>query len=613
MTLSPDQKQPKPSPHESTLEYRVARTELKLRGIEEISRELGSEHNLERILDAVMHRTTSLMDADRATLYLTDAAEYRLWSKVLQGEELTEISLPIGQGIAGWVAEHGKKVNVKDAYRDPRFDQAIDKRSNFRTRSILCLPLRDSQGQIIGVIQVLNKRDGYFTPADEDLLAAIASQAAISIQNSKLYLDLMAKNLDLQEAQSSLEHRRAELETLFGVERACATAQTKEAALSATMEVTLAEFPCEVAAVLLLDRINEGLRYELVCGPQAHRIAPASHPLSAPGLITTTITSGAACTWRNDIETHQLSLLQESQPDWVLHNAICLPLAHKDAVHGCLLLINHGVAQTKAAHTTRGRRLNERNRDFDTDTIRLLTMIARRVALSLVLAQAIEEEKKAERLATIGQMLAGIVHDLKTPLTIINGYAQLMAKDETAETRHEYKALVQKQVGEIKSMTHELLGFARGECQILLRKVLVSHFVNEVNELLREDFADSNVDLVVDTRYRGTVRMDPNKMKRLVYNLARNAREAMPEGGVFRIEVEQDASQVSLRFIDNGPGIPKEMTGRLFDPFATFGKRDGTGLGLAIVKKIVDEHEGTLTVESHPAKGSCFTVKLPLS
>src|SRR5690606_1371800 len=106
-----------------------------------------------------------------------------LWSRVVQGERLLDIRLRVGDGLAGTVAQTGRPLNIKDAYQDPRFDADWDRRSGYRTRSTVCVPMRNQHGSIIGVVQCLNKSgDGYFTVEDEALLAALASQAAVSIE-----------------------------------------------------------------------------------------------------------------------------------------------------------------------------------------------------------------------------------------------------------------------------------------------------------------------------------------------------------------------------------------------------------------------------------------------
>ena len=575
-------------------ELRVA--SLKLTGIEAISRSLISEKTVEEILEAVMARTTDLLEAERATLYLLDETKGRMWSKITQGDGVRTIDLALGEGLAGWVAQNGRNLNVKDAYKDPRFSPEVDLRSDYKTQSVLCHPLMNSRQQIIGVIQVLNKKSGYFTPADEDLLAAIASQAAIGIQNSTLYSGIVSKNIALLEAQLKLKERRSELELLFRMERAAATATTRENALSSVLEAAADEFPCEVLGLVLAAPHTGQMHFAVTRGPESKRlegqILDDEH-----SLIRTVMGSGEHVSIAS-VQSDVLGpTIRSTHPDWSLRTIVGVPVAHRGERLGVLTLIN---------------RLDD-PRGFDERDIRILNVIASRMALTLVLARVMEERQKQDRLSAIGQMLAGIVHDLKTPLTVINGYAQLMAGDRPATSRAEYKGRIQKQISEIRDMTTELLAFARGESQILLRKTQIRDFLKEVKELLSDEFERSSMTLVVDDQYGGVVRMDEGKMRRVIANLARNSIEACGPGQTFTIQVRELDSAIEFRFKDDGPGIPSEMSGRLFESFATHGKEHGTGLGLAIVKKFITEHQGTIRVESKPGQGTCFIVELPAS
>ena len=582
-------------------EHELARAQAKVEGMEAISRALGSEHDLERILQTVMAHTTELARATRSTLFILDEGTGVLWSKTTEGGDVETIYVQPGQGIAGWVAIHGRIVNVKDAYQDPRFDPAFDQETGFRTTSVVCAPLRDSQQRIIGVIQVLNKVDGYFSTADEDLIAAIAAQSAVSIQNSKLYLEVVGRNIDLLDTQIRLEERTAELELLFDVERAAATATSVDGALNRMVAATLRAFPCEACGVLLVDLQRDVLRHQCIGGPRAERVAPLTDAvghMAAERVLQTGEAYVANGPPRAGDEGPEAALgrriFASSEPVRV-RNLACVPVIHQSERIGCLQLVN---------------RMND-PKGFSKRDVRLLTMLGSRVALAIVIGRAMAEEQKAERLATIGQMLSGVLHDLKTPLTVIGGYAQLMVRESDERARAEYRELVRKQIGQLKAMTQELLAFARGETRVLLRKVFVHKFMAEISELLQEEFAGSGVSLVVEVAYRGAVRMDEQKMLRAISNLARNALEAMEGGGTFRIRVEEVAGRAVFTFADTGPGLAPEMEGRLFDSFATHGKKNGTGLGLAVVKKIVDEHSGEISATSRPGEGVTFTLSIP--
>jgi len=152
-----------------------------------VMKSVASELHIDELLKKIVNSTSEVMNAERASLFLLDPKTGDLWSKVAQGMESMEIRVPIGIGIAGHVAMTGETINIEDAYADTRFNPEIDKRSGFRTRSMLCMPLRNDAGEVMGVMQVLNKLNGIFTEEDERLLNALGSQISISLENSRLY------------------------------------------------------------------------------------------------------------------------------------------------------------------------------------------------------------------------------------------------------------------------------------------------------------------------------------------------------------------------------------------------------------------------------------------
>lgn len=163
----------------------------KLRSILEISKIIVSEIHLDNLLQLIIKETTRVMDADRSSLFLIDYGKNELWSKVAQGLDRYEvIRFPMGLGIAGTVAATGEVINIPDAYQDLRFNKEIDAKTGYRTHSILCMPIQNTSGKIIGVIQVLNKKTGIFTAKDEDFLEALTSQAGIALENASLYKEI---------------------------------------------------------------------------------------------------------------------------------------------------------------------------------------------------------------------------------------------------------------------------------------------------------------------------------------------------------------------------------------------------------------------------------------
>jgi adenylate cyclase len=173
----------------------------------------GIESQIKRIVTTA----SKIMDAERATLFLLDRFSGELWSLVAEGLESREIRTQMGRGIAGWVAEKDQIVNIVDAYSDPRFDDSHDREMGFKTRNLLCGPLKNFQGELIGVIQVINKREGHFEERDEVLFKAFAYQTAIAVENLELYRRLLAdhEKIAILFDVSTAVARTLNLDTLF--------------------------------------------------------------------------------------------------------------------------------------------------------------------------------------------------------------------------------------------------------------------------------------------------------------------------------------------------------------------------------------------------------------
>jgi adenylate cyclase len=152
--------------------------------------DITSELELGNLLTKVMVEATRMLNADRSTLFLNDEKTNELFSRIAMGDSLGEIRLPNHAGIAGTVFTSGKTVNIPYAYADLRFNPSFDKQTGFFTRSILCVPVTNKIGKVIGVTQVLNKRGGAFTDDDETRLKAFTAQVSIALENAKLFEDV---------------------------------------------------------------------------------------------------------------------------------------------------------------------------------------------------------------------------------------------------------------------------------------------------------------------------------------------------------------------------------------------------------------------------------------
>lgn len=600
---------------ERELEAKLARAERTVQALREVGLALGSTLDLDQLLELILRKITELLDAERATLYLLDEQKQRLLSRIVIGDKTQSIELPVGEGIAGHAAKIGRAVRVKDAYRDKRFSREWDELTGYRTRSILAAPMKNHVGRIIGIIQVLNKHgpEEEFSQHDEELLSALATQAAVSIDNSRLFLSVIQKNMQLVETKELLEHRVSDLKLLFELESAMGRAATmEELARAVVLEASRA---CAArTGALLVDEEDSGVALYVVAQSPLPSVEAAGDSLFPPpeseALVLHEVKRIAL---KRSEGIFGLATSASDAPDIqraVVENAIkrigellelsissvtAVPLEGEDDMPlGALILLN-----------------SKRASGFSQDDRALLRLISANASTAVRLFRSRLQREKTERLTSIGRLLSGVMHDMRTPLTVISGYVQLMASTNDAAAREEFAHVVLKQFDILSAMQREVLEFARGERSILVRKVYLLKFFGDIEKQLQQEVQGTNIHVVLEVEDRGVARFDEAKMIRVMHNLIRNAIEAMtPQGGTLTVRAAREKNDLVITVSDTGRGIPKEIESRLFQSFVTAGKKGGTGLGLAIVKKIVDEHGGSIRVESSD-KGAVFRICIP--
>lgn len=152
-----------------------------------IGRSITAVTDINELLRVIAEETKIAIQADRCTVFLLDKEKNELWSMVALGMDSQEIRFPADKGLAGYVVKTGEPLNIPDAYNDSRFNPDIDKKTGYKTKTILCMPIKNNNQEIIGAFQVLNKLEGVFTKGDEDLLVAIGGSASIALENAQLF------------------------------------------------------------------------------------------------------------------------------------------------------------------------------------------------------------------------------------------------------------------------------------------------------------------------------------------------------------------------------------------------------------------------------------------
>lgn len=355
----------------------------------EASKLLNATLDRDEVLRRLMALAARGVDADRATLYLLDEARGELRSIVVLGEELREIRLPLEEGLAGHVARSGEMVSVADAHADPRFSRRIDEETGYRTRTVLAVPMFDPRGRIMGVVQALNKNQGFFSAEDERYLLALAEHAALALENARLYTALIADHLRL-----SFLYRVSSLMT----GKDSPGEMRLRDVLFTVMEGVTEVLEAESSAILLWDRRRRRLVFVTVAGPKERELTEIDVPLE-----------GSIAGWV--IQNKQAVIIDDAQRDprhfsgadsrtgLVTRTLIGAPMKVRDKVIGALEVINKrgGVP-------------------FDQADLELAQAVADHAALAIENARHYESllrvREHQERRATTG---------LVDPLTLLRG------------------------------------------------------------------------------------------------------------------------------------------------------------------------------------------------
>jgi signal transduction histidine kinase len=563
--------------------------------LREVGIALGTTFDLDDLLELILGKLTELVEADRATLYLLDEAHDELVSRMVVGEQVRSIRMKVGHGIAGLVAQTGRALRVRDAYSDARFERDWDKLAGYRTSSILAAPLKNHVGRTIGVIQILNKRGAEeFTSDDEAILSALSTQAAVAIDNSRLFLSLIQKNKQLLDTKGELERRLRDLSLLFELERATGRATTLEELAQPLLSLSVKSTEARGAALLVAEE-ESGDLVEYAYDAEAPEKLSRVGVKAGEGLLAAVMARGEMLVVRPGTRSSDWNERVEGSLPFPVDSAVVLPLEGDSGPLGAV-----GLFGSKSSRT------------FTGEDEKLMQLIGANVSTAVRLFFASRARERGERLTSIGRLLSQVIHDFKTPMTVISGYVQLMADAADTKKRHEYAEEVLKQFDVLTGMQREVLEFARGERTLFVRRVYLHKFFADLRRQLELELELNGkpIELKLNVDTKVVARFDEARLARAVHNLARNAIEAMTTGGVLTLRGKLQGKELLIAVSDTGPGVPPAIEHRLFQSFVTMGKDGGTGLGLAIVKKIVEEHGGTVTVKSSP-KGATFELRLP--
>ena len=228
------------------------------------------------------------------------------------------------------------------------------------------------------------------------------------------------------------------------------------------------------------------------------------------------------------------------------------------------------------------------------------------------LLETTEQLQQAERLAALGELTAGIAHEIRNPLNGISGAAEIVCRENASPSvRAEFGDILKKETARLNQVVQHILNFARIR-KAEAKESDVQELVQRLAKLTEEEAQEHRIAVIQEVPPGVSTRADPSLLEHVLLNLVLNAIQAMPEGGTLTISAKVVGDRLHLIVRDTGPGVPTEIQGRVFNPFFTT-KPGGTGLGLAIARRIARGMGGEITLNSEAGKGAAFTVEVPLT
>jgi len=553
----------------------------------EISKAIASGLYLEDVLRLIVTVTANLMDSKICSLWILDAKDQKLKLKATQSisdEYLKERSLAMGEGVVGHVALWNQPMVILDVLKEPLYkEKDLAKKEGLVSMLSVPMCIKD---RVIGVINCYTSYPHSFSKNEEEILSTVANQAAICIENSGLM-----ETLDIDEI------------------------------LRLVLEGVTKNIGFDRARLYLVNEKRNVLECKMAVGIDEERIKG----------ITLRLDPEESVVARSIFEKQPFVIPDASKDPRVnpvikekfnLHSLVVIPLLVKEKALGAI-----------AADFV------DPNKNITKEALESMMVFAQQAGLAIhnafmyqelkTFSQQMEEKIqktssdlskteaqliRSEKLAALGQLAAGIAHEIRNPLTSINILIHSLTENlPTEDSRWEDLKVIEEEILRINEIVDQFLRFAKPAPPLLVKAEVVS-IVEETLQLLRPQIEKQRILVQKEFQSLSPILMDREQMKQVILNLLLNGVQAMPKGGHLSLKghIPEGDHWIKLSIQDSGIGIPPEDIGRLFDPFFST-KEGGVGLGLSIAHRIIDQHRGKIEVESALGEGTLFTVWLPVS
>lgn len=530
-----------------------------------------------------------------AVIMLADDASRELVIQGVGGTHANMLScgerFPIERGLTGRVIRNGRSYYSNNIADEPDYYS----KPEWQAGSEMIVPLCDDN-RVFGLINLERLRTNAFSDTDQVLMESLAGILSSMMMKARRYRELQVKVGHLQAVRQTALDISGDLDLDVLLKRV--TLRALELAQAKGAILGLVDKDSQTVQNLIFELPWPGRRFNSVAlgAGVMGRVAATGEPLNVADYNN----------WPGRLD---------SEEPFPMTAVAAVPLKWKGEVLGALMVMD-----------------DQPGREFQDEERQLLELLAPQVAVSVrnarlyqelgerIAAQELAERRMlhSARLAALGEMAAGVAHELNNPLTTVSGFVELALEElpEDLPQRSEL-ALVLNEARRAREVVRRLLDFARQSEK--LRVVCdLNDLAGEVLSLIQHQVQISGIQIQVNLgRSLPPITVDPNQVKQVLLNLIQNACQAMPEGGELAVRTAADTRHeqnwLTIAVRDSGEGIPAQILDRIFEPFFTtrpLGK--GTGLGLSVSYGLIADHGGFIDVQSEPGKGSCFTIWLPL-
>ncbi len=573
-----------------------------LNTLNEVGRLLASSLDIDEVLDLVVRNAVKLLCAEAGSLLLLDDTSGDLIFRIScgpLGDGLVGRKIPAGRGIAGAAFTENRPIIIEDAQRDQRWYAGVDRSADFVTRSILAIPL-NARGNTIGVLEVINAQDGHpFNDEDADLLLAFGAQAAIAIENARLFTV----------TDQALQARVEELTTLQHIDRMLNASLDYAGVISMTLEWATRITGATVGLIAALHEAEDGTRGLRVL---AHHGYPAEimepymgqqlWPLER-GLVGSTVRTGQTILTPDvEADARYEAITADMQAQ------LTIPIQRENRVIGVIAL------------ETTDRTL------FSAHAVDFVSRFAEHAAIAIDNARLFQQVQHSNQAKT--EFVSFVSHELKQPMTAMKGYTDLLVKGlagPMTEQQKQFVGIIRSNIQHMDRLVQDLLDVSRiesGRLQLDLRTLQPGELIREALQSFEQTLVERRQSLNVEIQSDlPAITGDRGRLTQVLLNLLSNAIKYTPEEGCITVTADQaeinGKPYIRWQVHDTGIGMTPEELEKLFTKYFRAShplvrSARGTGLGLVITRSLVELHGGQISVVSEVEKGSTFTVLLPV-